>query len=405
MNGYGRGEEQQNKKGSAIVTRETFGMTLLFFSVILLVFAIAGPYILGDIGVAITGFLHGVFGFFVYPFFLLCIYGSIVLVSGKKFLRSVNVLRILAVAVCAFLIAHLATSVRFSGAGYGAYLNGCWTAAESTAATSTAGGALFGLIVYPVLTALSLPGAYVVFTVLTLAAVAFLLWGTPAKKLFTRTQAEEQPKLAAKQEDFEREEPRPIRKVETFESGSSYPKYNQESDTEDRRPPLDDNLGREFSMQKTAPVMQREPVEVQKQQPMQPMQAEQLLKQDLQERAARQNQPQAKADEPVSGKDILFSSDPARSYYGNLAYNGDGYFRSHVRKSSMQPVAAGFAQVQEPTYSEGYRTQAEQPQRYVERQIVEQKPDLRDDGYRLNPDDLNYTATPSYRQPTEEPKE
>ena len=82
MNSYGRGEDNRNKSGSSVVTRETFGMTLLFFSVILLLFSTIGSLLLGEIGMAITAFLLGTLGFFIYPFLLLCVYASIVLISG-----------------------------------------------------------------------------------------------------------------------------------------------------------------------------------------------------------------------------------------------------------------------------------------------------------------------------------
>ncbi len=186
MNSYGRGEDNRNKSGSSVVTRETFGMTLLFFSVILLLFSTIGSLLLGEIGMAITAFLLGTLGFFIYPFLLLCVYASIVLISGKKFLPGSWILRGMLVMIGAFLIAHLASSGRFFGAGFGTYMGGCWNAATESVADATAGGVLFGLIVYPLRAALTLPGAYVVLALLTAGAFVFFLLKTPVRGLIVR---------------------------------------------------------------------------------------------------------------------------------------------------------------------------------------------------------------------------
>ena len=181
MNGYGRGADNQDR-GKGVITRETFGMTFLIFSVILLVIATVGRYVFGEIGVSITSFLLGTFGFFVYPLLLLLLYGSVCMVAGRSLIAARWTLKFTAILVTCFLIAHLATSTRFFGEGYGAYLSSCMTAAGEAVSSATAGGALFGLIVYPVRALLSTAGAYVLFALLAALSVFVFLWATPLKR-------------------------------------------------------------------------------------------------------------------------------------------------------------------------------------------------------------------------------
>ena len=191
LNGYGRGADNQ-ERGKGVVTRETFGMTFLIFSVVLLVIATLGRFIFGEIGVNITAFLLGTFGYFVYPLLVLCFYGSVCMVAGKNLIPAKFMLKLTAVLFAAFLIAHLATSTRLTGEGYGAYLSGCYTAAAEGAAT--AGGAAFGLVVYPVQALISPVGAYVLFGLLAALALFVLLWATPLKASLVGTERTRAPK-------------------------------------------------------------------------------------------------------------------------------------------------------------------------------------------------------------------
>ena len=181
MNGYGRGADNK-ERGKGVVTRETLGMTFLIFSVILLVIATVGRFIFGEIGVSITAFLLGTFGFFLYPLLVLMLYGSVCMVAGRSLIPAKWMLKVTAVLLGAFLIAHLATSARFTGSGYGAYLSGCYTAAAENASSATAGGALYGLAVYPVQAVLSQVGAYVLFSLLEALALFVFLWSLPFKR-------------------------------------------------------------------------------------------------------------------------------------------------------------------------------------------------------------------------------
>ena len=67
MNGFGRGEENKKDKKVSVISRETVGMTLLLFSAVAFLITVTGPYLFGDVGLAITAFFLGLFGFAAYP--------------------------------------------------------------------------------------------------------------------------------------------------------------------------------------------------------------------------------------------------------------------------------------------------------------------------------------------------
>ncbi len=163
-------------------------MTLLLFSAVVLFITATGPLLFGDVGLAITAFFTGVFGYFVFPLLLLVMTLSVMLIRGKVF-GGQWVLRGTLLTVAAFFIVHTATAegVFASSAEYGGYLGACFSAASEGIAHATGGGALFGLIVYPVRYALTAAGAYAVFSLLTAAALVWFLFLTPLGKLVRRS--------------------------------------------------------------------------------------------------------------------------------------------------------------------------------------------------------------------------
>ena len=185
VNGVGR-DGNQDKKKIGILTKETVGMTLLLFSLLILFITITGPIVFGGVGTAVASFFYGVFGYFVYPLLLLTIVLSLSLVSGKRLIPVRWILRSLFLLVAVFYIVHTATAERFFAAGYGGYLEGCWSAPSESLAAATGGGVLFGLLGYPIRLLLSEPGAYVLFSVLTLAALFLLFMLTPLSALIRR---------------------------------------------------------------------------------------------------------------------------------------------------------------------------------------------------------------------------
>ena len=184
MNSLGRGNGNKEKSKASIITRETVGMTLLLFGIIVFFIAVTSPYIFGDPGAAITAFFLGVFGLFFYPLDILLVYLGITLVIGKRPIPAKWLLRGLFFVLCVFFIVHIATAEKYFGSGYGSYLSGCWKAAENGAGNGTGGGVILGIVAFPVRYLLSEPGAYVVFSLLTALSVFLILMLTPLKEYF-----------------------------------------------------------------------------------------------------------------------------------------------------------------------------------------------------------------------------
>ncbi len=349
MNSLGRGDDKKEKNKASVMTRETVGMTILLFGAILFLIAVTGPYIFGDPGTAITAFFLGLFGLFFYPLDLLFVYFGFVLVSGKKPIPGKWLARFVLVALSVFLIVHLSTAERFASEGYGGYLSGCWSAAGTHAGEGTGGGVLMGLIVYPVRKLFHAAGAYVVFSLVLIAAVFFLLMGTPLKGLIFRARAPRAQKT---------EETRP---PVTFEDLSA-PAYHE-----------------------AVP----EPLP--------------------EERYVPQRAPSARRSVQEESREILFSSDPASSYRNNLIFSSDSQFNNSPRRSSVTRTAPtvsetvsatsatgyGAAESSAPaSYAERYSTQAETARPAMPRKVVpvERTFPAREENY-------NYPQMPTYRAP------
>ena len=374
MNGVGRGEDQEKRNKGALFTRETVGMTLLLFSAIIFFIAVTGELIFGEIGVAITGFFVGVFGYYVYPLLVLSMYYSAVLVFGKRWIPALWILRVYLLLVAVFLIVHTATAEPYYGQGYGAYLEGCWSAVISSGsvAAGTGGGVLFGLVVYPVRAALSPAGAYVVFALLTALALYFLLLGTPLKRVIlpsARMRTEKTDKKA-RRGGPEAEAPQPV----SFDDLS----------VPERAPALEE------AARPSAPAPTPPPA------PVDP-----------------------RSEAYARSRAILFQGDPATSYRSNLIFDRDSRFNTYPRRSSVSPVeerpaapdvpdvrsapdASAARPASVPSYSERYLQQTESARPSMPRRVTEERPAPR--AVSLD-EDFNYPQAPSYRAPAESSRE
>ena len=110
----------------------------------------------------------------------LLVYASVALVSGKTIKAPVGAVVTASLFVLfAFCLAHTITAAvaGIPYEGYGAYLGDCFAAGEGGFASSTAGGALCGLIVYPVVRLTTAVGGYIIFSLFALAAAYFLYVG------------------------------------------------------------------------------------------------------------------------------------------------------------------------------------------------------------------------------------
>ncbi len=181
---------EKNNKSTYVFTRETLGMTLLLFSAILLLMLFTGKAVFAGIGKAICLFMFGTFGYGSFLLVAILAYFGEWLVFGKSLKISFKT----AFAVCltvfaAFLLFHAATSRNISLDSYGGYISDCYTNAENGIKGYTFGGVISALIVYPVAKVTTFVGAYIIFSLLTIAAGYFLFTvlfrrkGSPASKV------------------------------------------------------------------------------------------------------------------------------------------------------------------------------------------------------------------------------
>ena len=175
-------KKNNNKKneGARVFTRETFGLVLALFTLVALVMFVSRGAIFGAVGEAVSSFLLGVFGYGTFVVAALLVYASVALVSGKTIKAPVGAVVTASLFVLfAFCLAHTITAAvaGIPYEGYGAYLGDCFAAGEGGFASSTAGGALCGLIVYPVVRLTTAVGGYIIFSLFALAAAYFLYVG------------------------------------------------------------------------------------------------------------------------------------------------------------------------------------------------------------------------------------
>ena len=364
MNGFGRDDQKEKKERSraTVMTRETLGMTLLLFSAIIFFICVTGPWLFGEIGVAIAAFFIGIFGYLVYPLLVYMIYQSVVLVFGKGRVSWAWKLRVGFLILAAFLIVHEATAERFYGEGYGEYLASCWGAAREGAAFGTGGGVVLGAIVYPVRAVLSPAGAYIVFTVLVLLAIFFIIWATPLRNKIKNV------RVGKRKDNKGGYDPN-----ETFDDDDEKPAMG----FEDLTPPMH-----------RMPLTQGQPVS---RAPGASVAASMQ---------AAQTQSLRNSDKDKS-KEILFGANPQDAYRNNLIFSDDSYFNSRERSSSLygnltRPGAPQNSMGAE-SYSTRYFTEAQRPAEEMPRRISEEK-SAPDSGYTYSPaNDISYTQTPSYR--------
>ena len=348
MNGIGRGGDKEKKSKASIITRETVGMTFLLFSAVLFLIAVTGKYVFGSVGTAITAFLLGIFGFLAYPLLILVFYLSIVLTFQRKWIPAKWLVRFGLVVLAVFLIVHTATSVpRFTGAGYGAYLSACWSAASVSAAQGTGGGLVLGVIVYPVQALLSGAGAYVFFALLLFLSLFFVLMGTPFAKYIKRGKRErgERPTREGKSARIKTEGTR------------AYPVAFDDVPVPERR-----ELPKEEARPAQRPVVSS----------------------------------RAGDDEYERSRSILFRNDPALNYRNNLIFDHDSYFNTHARRSTEEEQPAA-EQTNPVSYSNRFAQEAQNERAAMPKRVTHsaQESSYSDSAA----DDFNYPQTPSYRAP------
>lgn len=147
-------------------------MVLTLFSIILLFCMITGDLVFYKFGGAVQSCLLGLTGYFGYPLLVFCLLDGIMMIIGKKIVRGSGIVKAIALTVflCSlFTIIQLATTD--IGQDFYKYVPECYNKGYYGVSSSTAGGALFGMIAWGLGKSLSVYGAYILLSLIALVSL------------------------------------------------------------------------------------------------------------------------------------------------------------------------------------------------------------------------------------------
>lgn len=160
-------KNNKNEKKLYILTRETLGMTIMLFCVLVTVMLLTNKLVFGGLGSAICTFMYGTFGYGSYfVLFLLAYLGEWLTFEKKLKLNIRAALCVAATIFMLFMLFHAVSSAKLPMGNYGSYLSACYYNAGKGYAGYTAGGVISGILVYPVAKGITFIGAYVAFSLL-----------------------------------------------------------------------------------------------------------------------------------------------------------------------------------------------------------------------------------------------
>lgn len=300
-------KQKKSGKNSYIFTRETLGMTVLLFSAIVLFILFTRSVVLSNFGAAICTFMYGAFGYGVYFVMALLVYLGVWLVFEKKIRIKAGVaLSISACVLSFFLLFHAVTTRNMSIASYGDYLNANYMSAANGWSGYTFGGAICGLIVYPVAKLTTFIGAYVIFSLLFLLC-GYWVFRTLFKGRIVRGAAKEAVK----------------------ETQISEVEYDDSRSAEPAPAPVADHL---YSVNENNEIVTNRVISQPVAQPV-AQSAPQPVEYNGQ---AQPEQDDDKFSQRNLGRKILFENGEfaAESYRRNMIFNEDSYFNHPVRNES-----------------------------------------------------------------------
>lgn len=162
-------KQQKTGRISYIFTKETMGLTLILFSGIVFLILLTRSGVFAGLGEEICNFMYGSFGYGAILLSLYTAYLGIRIAFGKKFnISKKYFFAITATLAILFFLFHAVTTRNIPIDSYGGYLKGCYESAKEGWKGYTTGGAVCGLIVYPVARVTTFIGAYVIFSLLFL---------------------------------------------------------------------------------------------------------------------------------------------------------------------------------------------------------------------------------------------
>ncbi len=167
-------KDKKKDRKSYIFTRETLGMTVMLFSVLVFIMLLTGGSVFAGLGSAVCTFMYGTFGYGSWLILFVLAYLGEWLTFEKKI--KINVKRALAITltvVALFLLFHTVTTRDFSYENYGEYIKQCYISATGGYSGYTFGGVVSSIIVFP-LAKLSPLVCYILFSALALLGAYFI---------------------------------------------------------------------------------------------------------------------------------------------------------------------------------------------------------------------------------------
>ncbi len=157
---------EPEKNTGGIFSAETLGMALVLFSSISVLLMLLSDVLFGHQWFY-TQFLYGVFGYFAFPVFvsLCCIGVNMVLRRKGKKAEWKNVVLYVLMLFFVVSLVQVITASDIKG-NFHNYIDDCYNRGENGLSSCTAGGALFGILVYPALNFLTPIGCYILYPVL-----------------------------------------------------------------------------------------------------------------------------------------------------------------------------------------------------------------------------------------------
>lgn len=330
-------KKKNNDKRSYILTKETLGMTILLFGFILTVILLTNRAIFLDFGGAICTFMYGTFGYASYFVVALLAYLGEWLTFEKKIKINVRCLILSALTVfMLFLLFHAVTTRGYSMSSYGGYLSQCFNNASKGYKGYSFGGVISGILVYPIAKGTTFVGAYVIFSLLTVAcgALAFLaVRSLVLGKLVARAHPTSKEVAANEEEQHQQSE-----------AGATTP---------DKLYSVNENHEIVTNVRQTE-VAGKQTVKA------------------VRSTAAEEKKDDDRFSPENLGRKILFQNGEfaAESYRRNMIYKEDSYFNhpvqnegDYMRSFSSNPTAPASAQsvppAEESTYTSDYASQVE----------------------------------------------
>lgn len=171
-------KESESSSGCwGLITREFWGMVVTLFSAFMLFCLFSGGSLFYPLGEYVQVFTLGVLGFFSCPLFLFTLLCGIMIIIGKKpgGKESKGIagnLTILLAVVC-FIIHLIASPI--GETTFGEYVSLAYNAPANGVFSATFGGAVFAMINYGLVKAISLVGVYVLYSAMALIMAIVLV--------------------------------------------------------------------------------------------------------------------------------------------------------------------------------------------------------------------------------------